>query len=136
MQIEPSIDTTGLLTILGLIAAVWAIIPTTARLQFKLSVTWLDWLVVISVFLVAHYLVFEQLLRSINFYYSFGPWKWGLDKGSATYLLLLGLGLYISLRARAPKVARRNIGNFGKLADNFLLTKRYDELVALVEPQL
>lgn len=136
MPSEIPIDTSSLLTILGLIAAVWAIIPTAARLQFKLSVTWFDWLVVISVFLASHYLVFEQSLRSIGLYYSFGPWRWGLDKGAAVYLLLLGLGIYISLRARAPKVARRNIEDFGKLADNFLLTKRYDELVGLVEPQL
>lgn len=135
MPNDTSIDTSSLLTILGLIAAVWAIVPTATRLRFRLSVTWFDWLIVVGVFLAVHYLVFEPALRSVGLYYSFGPWKWGLDKSSSIYLLLLGLGLFILVRARAPKLARRNIGVFAKLVDNLLLTKRYDELVSLVEPQ-
>lgn len=130
-----SIDTSSLLTILGLIAAVWAIVPAATRLRFRLSVTWFDWFIVVGVFLTVHYLVFESALRSVGLYHSFGPWKWGLDKSSSIYLLLLGLGLFLLVRARAPKLARRNIGIFAKLVDNLLLTKRYDELVSLVEPQ-
>ena len=135
MPNETSIDTGSLLTILGLIAAVWAIVPATTRLRFRLSVTWFDWFIVVGVFLVVHYLVFEPALRSVGMYHSFGPWKWGLDKSSSIYLLLLGLGLFLLVRARSPKLARRNIGLFAKLVDNLLLTKRYDELVSLVEPQ-
>lgn len=136
MTNDIAIDTSSLLTILGVIAAVWAIIPANNRLRFRLSVTWFDWLIVIAVFLIAHYLVFEIALRAVGLYYSFGPWKWGLDKGSAVYLLLLALGIYLLGRARAPKLAKQNIGTFGKLVDNLLLTKRYDELVSLVKPQL
>ncbi|WP_296890704.1 hypothetical protein [Thiobacillus sp.] len=136
MTNDIAIDTSSLLTILGVIAAVWAIIPANNRLRFRLSVTWLDWLIVIVVFLIAHYLVFKRALDAVGLYYSFGPWKWGLDKGSAVYLLLLALGFYLLARARSPKLARQNVGTFGKLVDNLLLTKRYDELVSLVEPQL
>lgn len=136
MTDDIAIDTSSLLTILGVIAAVWAIIPANNRLRFRLSVTWFDWLIVIAVFLVVHYLVFERALRAVGLYVSFGPWKWDLDKGSAVYLLLLALGIYLLARARAPKLARQNIGTFGKLVDNLLLTKRYDELVSLVEPQV
>lgn len=132
---ETSIDTSSLLTMLGLIAAVWAIVPAATRLRFRLSVTWFDWLIVVGIFLIVHYLVFEPALRSVGIYHSFGPWKWGLDKSSSIYLLLLGLGLFLLVRARAPKLARRNIELFAKLVDNLLLTKRYDELVSLVEPQ-
>ena len=40
------IDTSALLTMLGLIAAVWAVVPSTARLSFRLSLNRLDWLVI------------------------------------------------------------------------------------------
>lgn len=136
MTNDSPIDTSSLLTILGVIAAAWTIIPANNRLRFRLSVTWFDWLIVITVFLAVHYLVFERAFRAVGLYYIFGPWKWGLDKDSAVYLLLMALGFYLLVRARAPKLARRNIGTFGKLVDNLLLTKRYDELVSLVEPQL
>lgn len=135
MPNETSIDTSSLLTILGLVAAVWAIVPAATRLRFRLSITWFDWLIVVGVFLVVHYLAFESAFRSVGLYHNFGAWKWGLDKGSSIYLLLLGLSIFILVRARAPKLARRNIGIFAKLVDNLLLTKRYDELVSLVEPQ-
>lgn len=130
-----TIDTSGLLTIMGLIAAVWAVVPAATRLRFRLSVTWIDWTIVIGVFLTIHYLVFEPVFRALGLYRCVGPWKWGLDTGSAVYLLALTLGFVILFRARAPKLPRRNIALFIRLADNLLLSRRYDELVALVEPQ-
>lgn len=131
-----AIDTSVLITILGLMAAVWAVVPASNRLRFRLSMSWFDWGTAIGAFLVIHYLVFEQFLRSVGLYYSFGPWRWGLDKGSAVYLLLLGLGLYILLRARAPKLATGKLGTFEVLVNTLMLTKRYDELFTLIEPHL
>jgi hypothetical protein len=32
-------------SMLGLIAAVWSVVPSTARLSFRLSLNWFDWLV-------------------------------------------------------------------------------------------
>lgn len=136
MTSDIPVETGILLTILAISAAVWAVIPANSRLRFRLSVTWLDWFVVISVILSVHYLTFERVLREVGLYYSFGPWKFGLDKASAVYILVAALGLYLLVRARAPKLAMRNIGLFEKLADNLLLINRYDELVDLVEPQL
>lgn len=136
MPNPPAIDTGVLITILGLIAAVWAVVPSNTRLRFRLGMSWFDWCIAIGVFLLIHYLVFEQLFRSFGLYYSFGPWKWGFDKNSAVYLLLLGLGLYILFRTRTPKLAKGKIGTFEVLVNAFLLTKRYDELFTLIEPHL
>lgn len=136
MPNTPAIDTSVLITILGLIAAVWAVVPSNTRLRFRLGMSWFDWCVAIGVLLLIHYLVFEQAFRSVGLYYSFGPWKWGFEKSSAVYSLLLGLGLYILFRARTPKFAKGKIGTFEVLANNFLLTKRYDELFTLIEPHL
>ena len=131
-----AIDTSVLITILGLIAAVWAVVPSNTRLRFRLSMSWVDWGIAVSVFLIIHYLVFEPFFRSVGLFYTFGSWRWGLDKGSAVYLLLLGLGLYILLRARAPKLAAGKIGTFEVLVSKLLLTRRYDELFTLIEPHL
>jgi hypothetical protein len=98
--------------------------------------SWVDWVIAMSVFVIIHYLVFEPFFRSVGLYYSFGPWRGGLDKGSAVYLLLLGLGLYVLLRARAPKLAAGKLETFEVLVSNLLLTRRYDELFTLIEPHL
>ncbi|HEJ7989827.1 TPA: hypothetical protein SMI27_000458 [Serratia liquefaciens] len=130
------IDTTSLLTILSVIAAVWALISPTNRLRLRFCMTWWDWVIGGVIFLLIHYLVFAPALTKLGLYYSFGPWKWGLDSSSAVYLLLLSGAIYYFLRTRSPSLARGKVHIFLKLIDNLHLTKRYDELVLLVEPQL
>lgn len=136
MNASTHIDTSDLLTILGIIAAVWALISPTNRLRLRFCMTSWDWVVGVSVFLLVHYLVFAPALDQLGLYYSLGPWKWGLDSSSAVYLLLLSAALYFFWRTRFPKLARRRVHVFRELIENLHLTKRYNELVLLVEPQL
>lgn len=131
-----TIDTTNLLTILGLVAAVWAIIPQKSHLNFRLRVTPIDWVVISGIVLLVHYLVFENVFRTLGIYYSFGEWKWGFDKNSAIYLLLLGLVGYILLQSKTTKLGRRNIGIFEKLFTTLLMTKQYGELAPLLEQHI
>ncbi|WP_254636976.1 hypothetical protein [Achromobacter sp. GbtcB20] len=136
MTTPTQIDTTNLLTILGVIAAVWALISPTSRLRLRFCMTWRDWFVGGVVFLLIHYLVFAPALDKVGMYYSLGPWKWGLDSSSAVYLLLLSFACYFFWRTRFPTLARSRVRVFRELIDHLHLTKRYDELVLLVEPQL
>lgn len=136
MNASTHIDTSDLLTILGVIAAVWALISPTNRLRLRFCMTSWDWVVGVSVFLLIHYLVFAPALDHLGLYYSLGPWKWGLDSSSAVYLLLLSAALYFFWRTRFPKLARRRVHVFRELIENLHLTKRYNELVLMVEPQL
>lgn len=136
MTAPTQIDTTGLLTILGVIAAVWALISPTSRLRLRFCTTWVDLVVGILGFLLIHYIVFAPALEQLGLYYSLGPWKWGLGSSSAVYLLLLSIALYFFWRTRFPTLARSRVHVFRELIENLHLTKRYDELVLLVEPQL
>lgn len=131
--IKATIDTSSLLTILGLVVAVWAIIPSTSRLSFRLSVSTLDWTLILGAVALAHYIVFEDTLRAMGIYYTFGPWKWGLDRNSAVYLLLVSLTGFVAYRSRAIKVQRRNIQIFERLFNSLIMTKKYDELAPLLE---
>ena len=63
---KSAIDTTSLLTILGLVAAVWAITPQKSQLNFRLRVSLIDWAVIIGVVLLVHYLVFEEVFRALS----------------------------------------------------------------------
>lgn len=136
MTTPTQIDTTSLLTILGVIAAVWALISPTNRLRLRFCMTWRDRLVGSVVFLLIHYLVFAPALEELGLYYSLGAWKWGLNSSSAVYLLLLSAACYFFWRTRFPTLARGRVHIFRELIENLHLTKRYDELVLLVEPQL
>ncbi len=94
------IDTSSLLTILGVIAAVWALITPNARLRLRFCLAWWDWVIVGFAFLLSNYLVFAPALKSLDLYFSFGPWKWGLDSSSAVYLISLAVAIYILFRLK------------------------------------
>ncbi|EHP7907766.1 hypothetical protein AACM08_003297 [Escherichia coli] len=136
MTIPTKIDTTNLLTILGVIAAVWAIITPSSRLRFRFCMAWWDLLIIGLIFVLANYLVFAPALKQAGLYYSFGPWIWGLDSSSAVYLLFLLAASYLFLRLKSPTFVRGKITLFLELIESLHLTKKYDELVLLVEPQL
>lgn len=136
MAASSQIDTTTLLTILGVIAAVWTLISPASKLRLRFCMAWWDWVIGGIIFLIIHYLVFAPILEKLGFYYSMGPWKWGFDSSSAVYLLLLTVAFYFFWRTRFPMLVRGRIRVFRELIENLHLTKRYDELVLLVEPQL
>ncbi|HEJ7816718.1 TPA: hypothetical protein SMI02_004471 [Serratia marcescens] len=130
------IDTTSLLTILGVIAAVWALVTPNARLRLRFCLAWWDWAIVGFAFLLNNYLVFAPALKSLGLYFSFGPWKWGLDSSSAVYLISLAVAIYILFRLKNPKLSVGRTEIFLKLVENLHLTKRYDDLAQLLAPQL
>jgi hypothetical protein len=94
---QPAIDTTNLLTILGVVAAAWAVISPTAKLSFRLCMTRPDWLIIWGIVGTIHVLVFDDVFRSFKVYPDLGPWRWGMDKNGAIYLLFLMLTAFVSL---------------------------------------
>lgn len=130
------IDTTSLLTILGVIAAVWALITPNTRLRLRFCLAWWDWVIVGLSFFLSNYLVFSPVLNSLGIYYSLGPWKWGLDSSSAVYLILLSVAIYLVVRLKNPKLSAGRTSIFLELVENLHLTKRYDDLALLLAPQV
>ncbi|WP_157826873.1 hypothetical protein [Macromonas nakdongensis] len=130
------IDTSALLTMLGLIAAVWALVPSTARLSFQLSLSRLDWAIIWGALFAIHVLYFEPVLRDRGLYWVIGPWRWGFDKGGAQYLLFLALAGFVYLRSRRTRLNRRNLPLFEKLATSLLHSRKFEELATLLDHHL
>lgn len=136
MSLEQTINTEPLLTIMGIVAAAWAIIPRTRLLQISLNLSWIDWALTGFALLLANYLTFEPLLSSFNLYYSIGPWPSGLDSASATYLLFLTWLIYAFLRSKFGRLPRNKTKKFKELIDRLIATRQHDELALIVETQL
>lgn len=129
------IDTSALLTMLGLIAAVWAIVPSTARLSFRLSLNWFDWLVIWSALLVIHGFFFQPVLTTLGVP-TFGPWLWGFDKSATQYLLFLLLAGFVYWRSRRTRLTRWNLGLFDDLTTSLLHAGKLEELADLLHRHL
>ncbi|MCP1478327.1 hypothetical protein J2Y88_000638 [Pseudomonas chlororaphis] len=129
------IDTSALLTMLGLIAAVWAVVPSTARLSFRLSLNWFDWLVIWAALLIIHGFFFESVLTTLGFP-TFGPWLWGFDKSATQYLLFLLLAAFVYWRSRRTRLTRWNLGLFDDLTTSLLHAGKLEELADLLHRHL
>ena len=136
MSLEQTINTEPLLTIMGIVAAAWAIIPRTRLLQISLNLSWIDWALTCFALLLANYLTFEPLLSSFNLYYSIGPWLPGLDSASATYLIFLAWLTYACLRSRFGRLPRSNTKKLKELVDRLIATRQYDEIALVIEPHI
>lgn len=136
MPLEQTINTEPLLTIMGIVAAAWAIIPRTRLLQISLNLSWIDWTVTGFALLLAHYLTFEPLLSSFNLYYSIGPWLPGLDSASATYLIFAISFTWLWIRTVSTHISRGNLGKFKSLLDTLIAKKQYDDIATLIEPEI
>lgn len=129
---QPTIDTTNLLTILGIVAAAWAVISPTAKLRFRLCMTRFDWLIISMIVGTIHVLVFEDVLRSLGAYPDLGPWRWGLDKNGAIYLLFLTLTAFVFVRSRTFRLSDRKLPLFEQLTTSLLHSRKYAELGELL----
>lgn len=129
------IDTGALLTMLSLIAAVWAVVPSAAKLSFRLSLNWLDWLVIWAALLIIHGFFFEPVLTTFGFPI-LGPWLWGFDKSATQYLLFLLLTAFVYWRSRRTRLTRWNIGLFDDLTTSLLHAGKYEELTDLLQRHL
>lgn len=129
------IDISALLTMLSLIAAVWAVVPSAAKLSFRLSLNWFDWLVIWTALLIIHGFFFEPVLTTLGFPI-LGPWLWGFDKSTTQYLLFLLLTVFVYWRSRRTRVTRWNIGLFDDLTTSLLHAGKYEELTDLLQRHL
>lgn len=129
------IDTSALLTMLGLIAAVWALVPSTDKLSFRLSLNWLDWLIIWAALLTIHGFFFEPVLSHVGFP-TLGPWLWGFDKSATQYSLFLLLAVFVYWRSRKTRLTRWNLGLFDELSTSLLHAGKLEELVDLLHRHL
>lgn len=120
---------------LGLIAAVWAVVPSTARLSFRLSLNLLDWLVIWAALLIIHGFFFEPVLTTLGFP-TFGPWLWGFDKSATQYLLFLLLATFVYWRSRRTRLTRWSLGLFDDLTTSLLHAGKLEELADLLHRHL
>lgn len=129
------IDVSALFTMLGLFAAVWALVPSATKLSFRLSLNWLDWLVIWTTLFIIHGFFFESVLSALGAPH-LGPWLWGFDKSKTQYVLFLLIAAFVYWRSRRTKLTRGNIRLFDELTTSLLHTGRFEELADLLQRHL
>lgn len=129
-------DPSGVLTILGLVVAVVAIIPRERRLDLSIRISNLDWLVIASALVLVHYIIYFPALRKLGLTIDIGDWHDGFNEQNTVYLIFLILGTFLILRARFSRIKRSNIDAANDLFEQLLLEEKYVELTSLVDKHI
>jgi hypothetical protein len=125
-----------LLTLVGLIAAVYALLPPERRLDLRIRLKPLDWCVITVAFLLIHYIQFYPVLSNLGVAPDLGSWRWGFDAENASYLTVLIALFFIFLRAGVAKVGLGSIGSLHALIERLVSECRYSEVLFLLGQHL
>ena len=115
----------NLITILSLIVAVYALLPSERLLDLKIKFAWYDRLVVLSGVAVVHYILYLPALQELGWAFPLGPWRWGFTSELATYTIFGAVLAWGLVRLRFGHLDRRRAFAFGHLATKLLHERRY-----------
>src|SRR4051812_9835260 len=107
----------ALLTLFGLVAAVYTLLPIERRLELGLRLHRLDWGILLAGILLVHYIFFFPILESLGLAPNLGPWRYGFTPPSASYLILVTSVALVVLRARKPRLSPNKIDQFRSLSE-------------------
>lgn len=126
-------DSTGILTIMGLVVAVYAILPKENKLTLSFKLSKLDWAVILLSAVIALYIFIYPIIKESGWAISFGTWKWGFNENNTTFLVFLCLAIYIFIRVKYAGITSSNIKKFSELFEQLFFEKKYSELAILTE---
>jgi hypothetical protein len=129
------VSTEALLTVLGLLVAIVTLLPEERRLNLRLRIRALDVSVIVVAFLIVHYIKYFPVLNALGVP-ALGPWRWGFDPETASYLVLLATTGFISIRIHSASLRPSRIRTFQNLAETYLFAGRFPELLFLLESNL
>lgn len=122
-----------LLTIIGLIVAVYAILPKERLLDLRLRLNWIDWVAILLSVILLHYITFYPIFKSLNIAPDLGTWRWGFNPENISYLIILLTALFVWLHSRRARVRRSSILKFRELTERLLMEGKYSDLLFLLE---
>src|SRR4051812_40260104 len=94
----------ALLTFFGLLVAAYSILPTERRLDLRVRLGTIDWMIVISAILIVHYILLFPVLDALHIAPHLGTWRFGFEPDTASYLVLAGAGVLVGVRGKTSKL--------------------------------
>lgn len=128
-------DTSILLTLFGLLVAVYAIIPAERKFDLRVRFNLFDWTLFLVAFLIIHYILFFPILNRIGIP-SLGYWSHGFNPNNTSYLVIIITTIILIFRYIYAPLRRNKINLFQKLTERLLQEEKYSDLLFLLEKNL
>ncbi len=133
------VDTNGLLTIIALVLAVYAILPKERQRELVLRFRTFDLLLAVTGLVITHALQYYSFLRKIL---PLGEWKdtefaaYSLSEQSLSYLIILLVSLILILRMSRFRLRPSGLAAFKNLVDAEIGGKDFSSLATVVEDHI
>jgi hypothetical protein len=122
-----------LLTVLTLLAAIYAVIPRERQLDLRLRVRTLDWAVIILASTAVLYLEFFDFCEAHGWIFSSRPWPDGITPQNTIYLVMVVAVIFVGLRIRFAHLTTGNIRKFRELVEELYWSQSFGELFAMLQ---
>ncbi|WP_439644089.1 hypothetical protein [Gemmatimonas sp.] len=125
-------STEALLAILALLCAVYPLLPEERRRDIQIRLLSFDWFLILGTVVALHVIKFYPLLLQNGLAPHTGPWRFGLDAESASYLLVMCVCLVLALRIWRRPLAASRLPEFHALVETQLQQRHFGNLAALL----
>jgi hypothetical protein len=129
------LDTSILLTLFGLLVAVYAIIPPERKQDLKVRFNFIDWVLFTAAFLIIHYILFFPILIALGIP-SLGYWAHGFNPDNTSYIVIIITSFILMLRYIYAPLRKNKIDLFQKLTERLLQEEKFSDLLFVFEKNL
>jgi hypothetical protein len=125
-----------LITMLTLVAAVYAVTPRERQLDLSLRIGLVERSILVAGFLGVMYLEFYDFVLVRGWVFK-RPWLIGINPRNSIYLVMLAVAVVLWVRLKFfTRLTPGNINRFRDLVEELLWSERYGELSTLLQPHL
>ncbi len=125
-----------LITVLGLLAAIYAVVPRERQLDLRLRIGFLDLSVIVCTALAVLYLEFYDFCAAHHWVLTSRTWPEGITPKNTTYLVMLGAAIFIALRVKFTHLTKGKVFKFRELVEELYWAESYGELFTIVQTHL
>jgi len=125
-----------LIAAIGLLVAVWAVLPRERRLDLELRFGLFDAALIATSVVAIGYLDLYSFFKAHHWTRGLPTWTVGLVPAQVEHLVLILLLLIVGLRGRFAWLSARKISRFRALTDELLWSESYYELLVLFQTHI
>lgn|SRR3990167_3576890 len=120
-------DANGLLTVVAVLIAGYALLSEEKRIDFKLRLSWWDITIFFVLLLIVLAIVYQPVLRVFGWVFPM-PWMYGFNESMASFTALLGIIAFSAVKLSGSKLPVSNVKSWASISDRLLKEKKFDQL--------
>jgi len=125
-------DANGLLTVLAILVAGYSLLSDEKRLDIRLRISWLDWLILGLSILFVLIIIYMPVIKSFELFVPL-PWMFGFNEETTTFAVLVFIIFFFGNKVLGKKLSKTKLHAWKYVSDRLLREKKFSELAYLLE---